>query len=70
METWFGRTLYLRFGNWLRRVPIDTVLPDYVGPEKIEESYVEPSKEVEDNQRFKVEETPVEELVKDIETDE
>ena len=56
-----GRTLYLRFGNWLRRVPIDIVLPDYVGPEKIEESYVEPSKEVEDNQRFKVEETPVEE---------
>ena len=36
----FGKTLYLKFGNWLRKVPIDTVLPDPIGAEKVEESLV------------------------------
>ena len=30
----FGKTLYLRYGNWLRRVPIDMVIPDTSGLEQ------------------------------------
>ena len=55
----FGKTLYLKFGNWQRRVPIDTVMPDPTGDEKIEESFVE--------DRFKEEEVPVVEFEKDLE---
>jgi hypothetical protein len=61
----FGKTLYLKFGNWLRRVPIDTVMPDPMGAEKVEESFVEPSDEDED--RFKEDEVPVVDLEKDLE---
>ena len=61
----FGKSLYLKFGNWLRRVPINTVMPDPMGAEKVEESFVEPSDEDED--RFKEDEVPVVELEKDLE---
>ena len=61
----FGKTLYLKFGNWLRRVPIDTVMPDPMGAEKVEESFIEPADEEEE--RFKEEEVPVIDLEKDLE---
>ena len=61
----FGKTLYLKFGNWLRRVPIDTVMPDPIGAEKVEETYIEPADE--DEERFVEEEVPVVELEKDLE---
>ena len=65
----FGKTLYLKFGNWLRRVPIDTVIPDADGVQKVEESYIEPSEDKNDEEeRFKEEEMPIEELAKDLGT--
>ena len=64
----FGKTLYLRFGNWLRRVPIDTVMPDPMGAEKVEESFVEPADADQDEDRFKEEEVPVVDLEKDLES--
>ena len=38
----FGKTLYLKYGNWLRRVPIDTVIPDAEGLLKEKESMIDP----------------------------
>ena len=65
----FGKTLYLKFGNWLRRVPIDTVIPDSDMAEKMEDSFVEAtSAEPDDEDRFLAEDLPVEELTKDLET--
>ena len=63
----FGKTLYLKFGNWIRRVPIDTVIPDEIGMEREEEGFIDPD-ENENEERFKKEESPVEELEKDLET--
>ena len=63
----FGKTLYLKFGNWLRRVPIDTVMPDPIGSEKVEDTFVEPTDDDTDEERFKEEEVPVVELEKDLE---
>ena len=64
----FGKTLYLKFGNWLRRVPIDKVIPDVIGAEKAEESFIDPAEAECDEERFEAEETPIEELANDIET--
>ena len=36
-----GKTMYLRFGNFLRRVPIEKVRPDYNGEVGKEEGYAE-----------------------------
>ena len=53
-----GKTIYLRFGNFLRRVPVEKVRPDLNGEIDLEESYVDTEDDV-DNERFKEEETPV-----------
>ena len=62
----YGKTLYLKYGNFLRRVPIDLVIPDSRGAEKVEESFVEPLDQEE--LRFLSQETPIDAMVKDIET--
>ena len=61
----FGKTLYLKFGNWLRRVPIDTVLPDNDMAEKCENDALEPDDETEEECRM--EDVLVSELIKDLE---
>ena len=48
----FGKTLYLKFGNWLRRVPIDTVMPDVKGAEMMEDGFIEPTESNEEEERF------------------
>ena len=58
-----GKILYLRFGNFLRRVPVDMVRPDYNGEVTVEEGYAEHD---EDEQRFTEEETPVKEMANDL----
>ena len=58
-----GKTLYLRFSNFLRRVPVDKVRPDYHGEVQVEEGYLEPD---EDDGRFAEEETPVIEMATDL----
>ena len=49
----FGKTLYLKFGNWFRRVQVDTVIPDVDEAEKMEEGFVEPEVETEDEKRLR-----------------
>ena len=61
----FGKTLYLKYGISLRRVPIDTVIPDSDGAQKVEDGYMEPV-ENEEEERFKEEDIPVEDLSKDL----
>lgn len=58
-----GKTLYLRFGNFLRRVPIEKVRPDYHGEVSVEEGYAEPN---DDEERFTEEETPVKNMAKNL----
>ena len=58
-----GKTLYLRFANFLRRVPVDKVRPDYHGEVMVEDGYLEPD---EDDDRFAEEETPIKEMATDI----
>ena len=60
----YGKTLYLRYGNWLRRVPVDTVIPDPDGASREEEGFLDP----EDMEQSTSEEkdTPIEELHEDI----
>ena len=53
-----GKTLYLRFGNFLRRVAIEKVRPDIDGEIVQEESYADNENDA-DDERFKKEETPV-----------
>jgi hypothetical protein len=55
-----GKTLYLRFGNFLRRVAIDKVRPDING-----EIEIETENDV-DEARFREEETPVVEMASDL----
>ena len=38
----FGKILYLRHGNWLRRVPIDKVIPDCISLERESDKQIEP----------------------------
>ena len=53
-----GKTLYLRYGNFLRRVAIEKVRPDYNGEISREERYVDPTDEEEENEeRFTEEES-------------
>ena len=59
-----GKTVYLRFGNFLRRVPVEKVRPDYNGEVNREEGYAENDGE---EDRFAAEETPVREMAKDLE---
>ena len=65
-----GKTLYLKYGNWLRRVPIDTVIPDSNEEENIEGGFIEPAEPVKEDEeeRFEEEDVPVTELAKDLET--
>jgi hypothetical protein len=58
-----GKTLYLRFGNFLRRVAIEKVRPDINGEIRKEEGYCEPDDE-EETAKFTEEETPVERWLK------
>ena len=60
-----GKTIYLKFGNFLRRVPIDKCRPDSSGKLKQEESYLEPADEEE--KRFVEAETPIEEIGPELE---
>ena len=64
----FGKTLYLKFGNFLRRVPIDTVIPDSDRANKDEEAWID-SVETEDDEglQFTDQDENVDELVKDLE---
>ena len=61
--------MYLRFGNFLRRVAIDKVRPDPNGESRKEEGYIDNTIDIEtdeNNKRFEEEETPVAELAADI----
>ena len=61
--------MYLRFGNFLRRVAIDKVRPDPNGEICREESYIDggdDNETDENNERFVKEETPVAELAANI----
>ena len=58
-----GKTLYLRFGNFLRRVPVEMVRPDLLGETIQEEGYLEPN---DDEERFKNEKAVVEDLAQDL----
>ena len=59
-----GKTVYLRFGNYLRRVAVENVRPDPHGEEIIEDGYIEADP---DDERFANVDTPVEEMEKDLE---
>ena len=59
-----GKTLYLKYGNFMRRVAIDKVRPDIEGDTKKADEYIEPD---EDEERFKAEETPVNEMIDELE---
>ena len=60
-----GKTVYLKFGNFLRRVPLDKCRPDINGEEVKEETYLEPAEE-DDEKRFNQLETPVEDMFPDL----
>ena len=60
-----GKTLYLRFGNFLRRVAIDKVRPDPNGEFCKEDGYAEHGNDI-DETRFREEETPVVEMAGDL----
>ena len=38
----FGKTIYLKYGNLLRSVPVERVLPDLNEEKNMEDSYLEP----------------------------
>ena len=64
-----GKTIYLKFGNFLRRVSLDKCRPDPFGKSSIEESYLEPSEEQEveeEEARFIEAEAPIEEIVPEL----
>ena len=62
-----GKTLYLRFGNFLKRVAIEKVRPDLHGEAQREEGYDEHDIEADkDTAKFSEEETPVDEMVEDL----
>ena len=50
-----GKTLYLKYGNLLRRVSIDKVQPDHGSEKKKQEEFLEPDN---DKARFKEESNP------------
>ena len=59
-----GKTLYLKYGNFLRRIPIDKVRPDAEGEAKQEQEFIEPD---DDEVRFEIQETPVREMAVELE---
>ena len=59
-----GKTLYLRYGNFLRRVAIEKVRPDVSGQIRMEETYLDP--EDLEQARFSQEEVPPEEVMRDL----
>ena len=59
-----GKTLYLRYGNFLRRVAIEKVRPDGSGLARKEDAYLEPDDQ--DQARFSQEEVPAEDLLQDL----
>ena len=61
-----GKTVYLRYGNFLRRVAVDKVRPDPSGELNITERDLEPVEIDEESERFQVEETPVLEMAKEM----
>ena len=61
----FGKTLFLKFGNWLRIVPIDTVLPDNDMAEKCENYALQPDNNKTDL-KCRMEDVPVSDLIKDM----
>ena len=42
----FGKTVYLKFRNYLRRVEVENMRPDNHGEEIIEDGYVEPDQDI------------------------
>ena len=60
-----GKTVYLKFGNFLRRVPLDKCRPDINGEEVKEETYLEPAEE-DDEKRFNQLESQVEDMLPDL----
>ena len=62
-----GKTLYLKYGNFLRRVAIDKVRPDHGSEEKKQEEFLEPD---DDEARFKEEESPIQEMAAELELSE
>ena len=58
-----GKTIYLKYGNFLRRVAIDKVRPDVSGNIEDEEAYLDVEEKDEEAERFLKEETPVVEMV-------
>ena len=60
-----GKTLYLRFGNFLRQILIDRVRPDPNGAIEKEEGYDEHEDDVEQD-RFNKKETFVVEMADDL----
>ena len=65
-----GKTIYLRFGNFLRRVAIEKVRPDVNGKIDLEDSYVDQENEDSDEERFQEEETPVVDMTLDLDLNE
>ena len=58
-----GKTVYLKCGNFLWRVPVERVIPDHDNEEVAEQSFLDPD-EVED---APIEEIPVKDLDNDLE---
>ena len=62
-----GKTLYLRYGNFLRRIAIEKVRPDFDGEIAREEGYIDPINDHDDdNERFTEEESPVKDMAADL----
>ena len=61
-----GKTVYLRYGNFLRRVAIDKVRPDPNGDVNKQERDLEPVEIDEEAKRFLDEETPVIEMAQEM----
>ena len=62
-----GKILYVKYGNFLRRIPIERVHPDLDGEVIKEESYIDRDEEVDQDQVFREEEEPVKEMASDLE---
>ena len=53
----FGKTVYLKYGNFLRRVPVDKVRHDEHGEQLLEEGYIDPDEGTEEKEQFRLEVT-------------
>ena len=61
-----GQTIYLKYGNFLRRVAIDKVRPDATGNIEDEETAIDVEDKDEEAERFLKEETPVVEMAEEL----